>query len=424
MIGVVLVMSAAALALGLVAVVTTDAEASADSTTDHHSMDGMATDGPMNGTTKHSMDGMEMPMDGHASGTATTGDMEMPESGSPDPGSDTPTDDSAEMGSGPMGGHGSASANDGLSGHGAGVSSSGIPDATESTGGQLLAPRIDADGALNYELVAKPVRWEILPGVRVTAFTYNGTVPGPQLRVPYGKRVRVVVRNELSEPTSVHWHGLAVPNAMDGVSGVTQDAIAPGQTFTYEFDAIPAGRDSQGGTFFYHSHTMEDRQVGLGMAGSLVIEPPTPTDQYDVEQTLMLGEWLLDPSTGETRPPMQMDGAFPNYFTINGKSFPSTETLSVNRGDRVLLRVIGAGQFNHPMHLHGTDFEVVAIDGHPVEGTPERRDTIDIAPGQRFDLAFTATEPGQWLFHCHIGHHLTNDGNDPGGLITLIDVKP
>jgi manganese oxidase len=297
----------------------------------------------------------------------------------------------------------------------------GVLDATAERGGEVLEPSIE-QGVWVYELAARPVRWEILPGVRVTAFTYNGTLPGPELRVPYGQRLRIEVRNELMEPTTVHWHGIAVPNAMDGVPGVTQDPVMPGESFTYEFDAIPAGRDSEGGTFLYHSHFEEDRQVGLGLAGALVIEEPAPVP-YDVERTVMINEWNLDQATGETRPPMEMEGMFPNFFTLNGKSYPSTETIRARVGDRVLLRVVGAGQFTHPMHLHGTDFEIAAKDGHPVKGERLRADVVQVAPGERYDLAFKATEAGSWIFHCHIGHHLTNDGEDPGGLILTLEVE-
>jgi len=303
--------------------------------------------------------------------------------------------------------------------HGAPAPTDGVPDATATRGGEVLAPRVE-NGVWMYELQTKPVRWEILPGTRVTAYTYNGTVPGPEIRVPYGQRIRILVKNDLPDPTTVHWHGLAVPNAMDGVPDVTQDPIEPGGTFTYEFDAIPAGRDSKGGTFLYHSHFEEDRQVGLGLAGALVIEEPDPV-RYDVERTIMIGEWALDTATGETRPPMEMEGSLPNFFTLNGKAFPATETISANRGDRVLLRLVGAGQFEHPMHLHGTDFRIVAKDGHPI-GQPLAADVVQVAPGERYDIAFTATEPGKWVFHCHIGHHLTNDGDDPGGLILVVDV--
>jgi len=311
---------------------------------------------------------------------------------------------------------------DSMAGHGAAAPMENVPDATATRGGEVLKPRIE-NGVWVFELETRPVRWEILPGTKVTAWTYNGVVPGPEIRVPYRTRVRVVVKNSLPEPTTVHWHGIAVPNAMDGVPGVTQDPIEPGETFRYEFEAIPAGRDSRGGTFLYHSHFEEDRQVGLGLSGAFVIEEPDSV-AYDVERTVMIGEWNLDPATGVTRPPMEMEGSFPNFFTLNGKSFPATETIRAKRGDRVLLRLVGAGQFEHPMHLHGTDFRVVAKDGHPVPETAQYgNDVIQVAPGERYDIAFTATEPGKWVFHCHIGHHLTNNGEDPGGLILVLDVS-
>lgn len=313
----------------------------------------------------------------------------------------------------PMGGSGMAE-------HMAAAPSEGVPDATVTTGGTRLASRIE-NGVYVFDLVARPVRWQILPNVKITAWTYNGMVPGPELRVPYGAKVRVNVKNSLGEATTVHWHGIAVPNATDGVPDVTQKPIAVGGTFTYAFTAVPAGRDSKGGTFMYHSHFDEDRQVGLGLSGAFVIDPPAKP-KVDVERTLMLAEWKVDPATGATRPPMDMEGMLPNYFTINGKSFPSTETISVKRGQRVLLRLVGAGQFVHPMHLHGTDFQIVAKDGHPVSGTPQSADVVQVAPGERIDIAFTATEPGKWVLHCHIGHHLTNNGEGPGGLLTVVDV--
>ena len=308
-----------------------------------------------------------------------------------------------------------------MSGHMAAAPMDGVPGATATAGGARLQPRRE-NGVYVFDLVAEPVRWEILPGVRVTAWSYNGIVPGPELRVPYGARVRVNVKNELPEPTTVHWHGIAVPNAMDGVPDITQQAIPQGGSFTYEFTAIPAGRDSKGGTFMYHSHYDEDRQVGLGLSGPLIVDPPVSGPRYDVERTLLLAEWNLDPASGATRPPMEMEGMLPNFFTINGKSFPATETIEVRRGQRVLLRLVGAGQFVHPMHLHGTDFRIVAKDGHPVSGTPQAADVVQVAPGERYDIAFTATEPGKWVFHCHIGHHLTNNGEGPGGLLLVVDV--
>lgn len=295
----------------------------------------------------------------------------------------------------------------------------GVPDATAARGGQILSHTVE-NGVWVFNLAAKPVRWAILPDTRVTAWTYNGVVAGPELRVPYGQRVRILVKNDLPDATTVHWHGIDVPNAMDGVPGITQEPIAPGGTFTYEFDAVPAGRDSSGGTFFYHSHVQEDRQLGLGLAGAFVIEP-TQAQGYDVEKTIVIQEWNLNAQTGATRPAMDMDGMRPNFFTLNGRSFPSTETVTMKRGQRGLFRLIGAGSLSHPMHLHGTDFTVVAKDGHPL-AAPFKADVIQVGSGERYDIAFTFDRPGKWIFHCHIGHHLTNDGDDPGGLLMIVDV--
>ena len=295
----------------------------------------------------------------------------------------------------------------------------GVPEAGTDRGGQPLAYTVD-DGIWVFRLKATPVRWEILPDRQVTAWTYNGTVPGPEIRVPYGQRVRIVVENDLPDETTVHWHGIDVPNAMDGVPDVTQPAIEPGESFTYEFDAVPAGRDAAGGTFFYHSHVDEDRQMGLGLSGAFVIEPKQP-QRYDVEKTLLIQEWTLDPMSGETWPAMEMTGMLPNFFTLNGKSYPATATVKMKVGQKALFRLVGAGAFTHPMHLHGTDFTVVAKDGHPLS-SPFKADVIQVASGERYDIAFTPERAGKWVFHCHIGHHLTNDGEGPGGLLMVVDV--
>ena len=287
--------------------------------------------------------------------------------------------------------------------------------ATETTGGQPLAYR-EENGVKIFELTTKAVQWPILDNVTVTAFTYNGTVPGPMIRVTEGDQVRIVVKNELPVPTTIHWHGVEVPNAMDGVPGVTQDPIQPGETFTYEFTAKPAG------TFMYHSHFEGDVQVSAGLYAPFIIDPKTPeANPPAVDKTLMISEWLQ--RNGQTFATMPMSGMEPNYFTINGKSFPATETITVKKGDLVRLRLIGIGQFIHPMHLHGLPFKIVATDGHPVpEAAQLTKDTVSVAPGERYDIEFVATETGQWMLHCHILHHTTNDNVEPGGLMLVVNV--
>ena len=326
------------------------------------------------------------------------------------------TSQPASTGMSGMPGMSAMSSSSAMSDHMAAAPTHGVPNASETRGGEPLAYTVEGDTWV-FHLTARPVKWQIMPGTRVTAWTFNGTVPGPAIRVPYGQKVRIVVKNELPEPTAVHWHGIQVPNSMDGVPGVTQQPIGVGKSFTYSFRAIPAGGGT-GGTFFYHSHFDEDRQVGLGLSAPFIIVPPSKP-QYAVDRTLMLGEWNLDPSTGATRPPMDMEGLLPNYFTINGKSYPATQPIEVKHGERALLRLVGAGQFTHPMHLHGTAFTVIAKDGHPLP-SPYKADVVNVAPGERYDVIFTEPK-GKWVLHCHIGHHLTNNGESPGGLLMIVN---
>jgi hypothetical protein len=295
------------------------------------------------------------------------------------------------------------------------ISSEGVLPASETLGGQPLDYEL-VDGVKVFTLTAEPVLWTLTDGAVATAWTYNGTVPGPMIRVTEGDRVRINFTNNLPEATTIHWHGIYVPNEMDGVAGVTQEAIQPGESFVYEFEARPAG------TFMYHSHFDSDVQVGIGLYAPFIIDPAqSDSPAPDVDETLMLSEWRI--VDGQTYAAMPMAGAEPNYFTINGHAFPSTETINVQVGQTVRLRLINIGQFIHPMHLHGMAFQVVAIDGYPVpEASRQTRDTISIAPGERYDIEFVATEPGTWAFHCHILHHVTNDGAEPGGLTMLINV--
>lgn len=295
------------------------------------------------------------------------------------------------------------------------ISAPNVQPATETEGGQPLEFR-EENGVKVFELTAKAVEWQILDDVTVTAFTYNGTVPGPMIRVTEGDQLRIVVRNELADPTTIHWHGVEVPNAMDGIPDITQEPIQPGETFTYEFIAKPAG------TFMYHSHFEGDVQVGAGLYAPFIIDPKEPeSDPPAVDKTLMISEWLV--RNGQTYAAMPMSGMEPNFFTINGKAFPATETITVKKGERVRLRLAGIGQFVHPMHLHGVPFQIVATDGHPVpEGARLTKDTVSIAPGERYDIEFVATAPGQWMLHCHILHHTTNDNVEPGGLMLMINV--
>jgi len=284
--------------------------------------------------------------------------------------------------------------------------------------GNVPLKGVQRGGTLEFTLDARPVSWRIFGRQRLVAYAYNGVVPGPLIRVRNGQRVRIRFKNRLPVPTTVHWHGIGVPNSQDGVPDVTQRAIRPGASFKYEFVARPAGEADGGGTFLYHSHVDEDRQMSAGLYGVFIIDPPRTPKRYQADRTLVVSEWTADAARGRTRGAMQMEGMLPNFFTINGKSYPDTDPIRVAAGKFVLLRLVNAGQFAHPLHLHGTAFRVVARDGHP-QRSHDLRDTLTLESGERADIAFTLP-PGKWLFHCHIGHHLTNDGAGPGGLMTIL----
>ena len=295
----------------------------------------------------------------------------------------------------------------------------GIKTASSDRGGPPLRG-VKRNGALEFNLEARPVWWQITKEQRVSAYAYNGTVPGPVIRVRNGEKVRVKFTNRLPVDTTVHWHGIDVPNAMDGVPGVTQDPIKPGESFTYEFTARPAGDPGGGGTFLYHEHVDEDRQMPMGLYGTFIIDPRRPAKTKPaIDRTLVFSEWTADAKSGRSRGVMQMEGMLPNFFTINGKAYPDTDPIQVRAGQLVRLRLVNAGQFAHPLHVHGTSFRIIARDGHP---TTERglRDTVSLESGERADIEFRLPK-GKWLLHCHIGHHLTNDGEGPGGLVQLLE---
>ncbi len=292
----------------------------------------------------------------------------------------------------------------------------------DARGDQPLQPRLD-NGVKVFDLTTEIIRWNILPDRQVLAYAVNRQVPGPRIRVTEGDRVRMIVTNRLPEPTTIHWHGLTLPNGMDGAADVTQAPIAPGASFTYEFTV------QQAGSYFYHSHTNPDRQQGLGLYGALIVDPKDPTNQpaADKEAVIQLQEWTV--KSGYTFPAMPMEGAMPNFFTINGKAYPSTERITLRVGERLRVRFIGTNSgFIHPMHIHGGPFTIVATDGNPVPPSAQiQKDTVDVGPGERYDVIWTARQPGKWLLHCHINHHITNDNvevDGGGGLTTIIEVAP
>lgn len=286
------------------------------------------------------------------------------------------------------------------------------------------------------ELTAREGSLKTKDGKKWPIWGYNGTAPGPTIRVKEGETVRVKLTNKLPEPVTIHWHGLPVPNRMDGVAGITQDAVEPGKSFTYEFKA-----DVPPGTYWYHSHQKSAEQVDKGLYGTVIVEPKGKPD-YDRDYTLVLDEWMepgkadgessqgdnkgsgkdqgrdmggMDHGSGHK---MNMDGGkmdmggmnhMDKYtiYTINGGTYPDIEPLKVKKGDRVKLRLVNAGFMTHKIHVHGSDIRVTNMDGMPINRPEPFKDKlIPVAPGERYEVEFTADQPGNWLIECH--------GNGPG----------
>jgi manganese oxidase len=285
------------------------------------------------------------------------------------------------------------------------TSTKAFPAKTAGLGGQALAPKVLADGTKQFDLTAEIVDWEVSPGKLVKAWTYNGTVPGPTIRVSVGDKVRVVLHNHLPESTVIHFHGLDVPNAMDGVPYITQDPVESGQDFTYSFEAKgPA-------VGMYHSHYDAENQVANGMAGAFLVgDEPLPAQVSVPQSQIQQQVFFLDDS-----------GTI--GLTINGKSFPATAPVVATVGQWIEVQYYNEGNMIHPIHLHGGMPQmVIAKDGFPL-ATPELDDTLSVAPGERYTVLVHATEVGTWAWHCHILQHAENS-TGMFGMVTALVVKP
>jgi manganese oxidase len=284
-----------------------------------------------------------------------------------------------------------------------------VPNATQNYGNQLAKYVIDPDGAKHFTFTAKQVMWEAVKGYpRVLAWTLDGTVPGPVIRVTAGDHVRITLTNHFPVGTALHWHGLLVPTDADGVPGVGMKPIMPGQTYTYDFTV----HDQDVGTHMYHSHYDDMVQVPGGLYGSFIVDPRPGTAQA---QQAIQADVVADQFVSELG----------QFYVINGKSFPDTQVIHVKHGQTVHMRIYGIGEMIHPMHLHGHTFNLVAQDGHMLP-QPQQKDTIEVVPGETYDITFTAwAVPGSiYPFHCHILSHVMNPGQtdtEMGGLITLIE---
>ncbi|HEU4480732.1 MAG TPA: multicopper oxidase domain-containing protein [Actinomycetota bacterium] len=264
-----------------------------------------------------------------------------------------------------------------------------FPAATKGKGGEVLEPEIAADGTKVFELTASAIEWETEPGTVQEAWAYNGMVPGPQIHADLGDKVRIILNNELVEPTTMHLHGMTVPANMDGVPVISQDAVLPGESFTYEFTVRNTGSN------MYHSHFNAQKQVPMGLLGALIVEDPKDPPA-DVDHTMILNDGPLG-------------------YTINGKGFPATEPIVAEEGQMVRIRYMNEGLQIHPMHLHGMPQKVISKDGHLLP-KPYMADTVLVGPGERYDVLVRATEVGAWAFHCHVLNH----AEGPEGMFGMV----
>ncbi|MFZ3290518.1 MAG: multicopper oxidase domain-containing protein [Telluria sp.] len=278
--------------------------------------------------------------------------------------------------------------------------------------GQALA------AARNFEMNVEDTRITLVEKQQFHTFAFAGQVPGPLFYVDEGDEITVNVNNMTALPHTIHWHGMLQKGTwrMDGVPGITQEGINPGDSFTYKLIAGPSG------TMWYHCHVNVNEHVALrGMWGPFIVRPKKPTaleKTVTKEFIMMLSDW--DSKYADKPGFGGLPGDIYNYFTINGRSFPETQPLRVNKGDVVRLRLIGAGDLIHSIHLHGHVMKIAFKDGFPL-ANPILADTVLIGPGERYDVIFTADNPGRWMIHDHVDTHTMNGERPMGGIMSVLE---
>jgi L-ascorbate oxidase len=263
--------------------------------------------------------------------------------------------------------------------------------------GWTLPPRIKG-GVKEFHLVAEPVRREFAPGMTVNCWGYNGSTPGPTIEAVEGDRVRIYVTNKLPEHTSIHWHGIRLPNGMDGVGGLTQPHIGPGKTFVYEFTL------KRSGTFMYHPHSDDMVQVAMGMMGLFIVHPKQARERpVDRDFAFLLHNWDIEAGTATPKSSTMTEF---NLWTFNSRTFPAIDPLVVRKGDRVRVRIGNLSMHDHPIHVHGYDMHVTGTDGGWVPKSAQFPEiTVNVPVGAMRAFEFVADEPGDWALHCHKLHH-------------------
>lgn len=279
------------------------------------------------------------------------------------------------------------------------------------SGNQILKPTIAPDGTKKFALTAAVTDWEVSPGKTVKAWTYNGTVPGPWIKVNPGDKVEVTLTNNLPISTDIHWHGVGVPNDQDGVAGITQDYIKPGTTYTYKFTAPNENRMAM-----YHAHYHGQEAVLNGLfavfqVGETPLPAPGKYGEFTVPENVKISQEI----------PMVLNDAGVIGLSLNGKAFPETAPVVAKSGEYILLTYYNEGLVGHPMHLHSQPQLVIAKDGYPLTA-PYQVDTVWVSPGERYSILIKADKKGTWAFHCHILNHAESN-NGLIGMVTAMVVQ-
>ena len=256
-------------------------------------------------------------------------------------------------------------------------------------------------GWKEFHLIAEPVKREIAPGMVANLWGYNGQSPGPTIECVEGDKVRIFVTNKLPEHTTIHWHGVLLPNGMDGVGGLTQPQIPAGKTYVYEFVM------KHSGTFMYHPHADEMVQMAMGMMGFIVVHPKDPgRHRVDRDFVFLINAFDIDPGSYTPRVNTMLDF---NLWCWNSRVFPGIDPLVVRKDDRVRIRMGNLTMTNHPIHIHGHNFSVTCTDGGWVQKSAQWPETtVDMPIGALRAIEFVADAPGDWAFHCHKSHHVMN----------------
>jgi FtsP/CotA-like multicopper oxidase with cupredoxin domain len=280
------------------------------------------------------------------------------------------------------------------------ASTGGHPCAAVTTLNGRSLPYVMKGGVKEFHLIAEEIEHEFAPGCKAKCWGYNGSTPGPTIEAVEGDRIRLLVTNNLPEHTSMHWHGILLPSGMDGVGGLSQPDIQPGETYAYEFTL------RQHGTHMYHPHADEMTQMGVGMMGMFIIHPKDgEAEAIDRDFVILLHNWALHPGTYRPDPSIMTEF---DLWTFNSKVFPAIESMVVKAGQRVRIRLGNISMWNHPIHLHGHQFLVTGSDGGRWPKALWRPEVTEIVGvGQTRDIEFIAT-PGDWAFHCHMAHHTMN----------------